>query len=97
MHISGNRDERVRAARMSSSSTARMRANTCLPGIHRCMGNRLANCRKILWEEILRRFRAHRGDGEPDAAYLGFRQLYRAAGGAAAPEPVNGPGFGGFC
>ena len=42
-------------------------------GIHRCVGNRLAELQlKILWEEILKRFPAIEVVGEPRRVFSSF-------------------------
>ena len=42
-------------------------------GIHRCLGNRLAEMQlKIVWEEILKRFREVEVVGEPRYLYSNF-------------------------
>ena len=46
-------------------------------GIHRCMGNRLAELQlRILWEEILRRFHSVEVVGEPRRVYSSFINGY---------------------
>ena len=57
-YLSGNRDEAaIEHADATSSSTARPRQHLSFGfGIHRCVGNRLAEMQlTILWEEILKR------------------------------------------
>jgi cytochrome P450 len=56
-YLSGNRDESVIENPMPSSSIARSRGSTSHgAGIHRCVGDRLADLQlRILWEEILAR------------------------------------------
>ena len=68
-YISGNRDERE-IDRPDEFLIDRPNARHHLSfgfGIHRCMGNRLAEMQlKILWEEILRRFSFIEMKGEPE-------------------------------
>ncbi|MCW8193610.1 cytochrome P450 [Proteobacteria bacterium 005FR1] len=46
-------------------------------GIHRCMGNRLAEMQlRILWEEILKRFHTVEVVGEPERTYSSFVKGY---------------------
>ncbi|MBT7540559.1 MAG: cytochrome P450, partial [Gammaproteobacteria bacterium] len=46
-------------------------------GIHRCMGNRLAELQlKILWEEILTRFEKIEIQAEPDRTFSSFVKGY---------------------
>ncbi len=69
------RQRRHRAAPTSSSSTARGRASTCSFGfgIHRCVGNRLAELQlKVLWQEILKRFAHIEVVGEPTRTKSNF-------------------------
>ena len=58
-YISGNRDETVHAeadAFIIDRQTARQHVSFGF-GIHRCMGNRLAEMQlRVLWEEIMQRF-----------------------------------------
>ena len=51
-------------------------------GIHRCVGNRLAEMQlRIIWEEILKRFSSIEVVGEPEARLLVLRaRLCRTAG-----------------
>ena len=47
-------------------------------GIHRCMGNRLAEMQlRILWEEIMRRFHAVEVVGEPERVHSNFVRGYK--------------------
>jgi diguanylate cyclase len=57
-YVSGNRDERRSSARRLHHRPRRPRQHLSFGfGIHRCVGNRLAEMQlKILWEEILKRF-----------------------------------------
>jgi len=46
-------------------------------GIHRCMGNRLAEMQlRILWEEIMQRFEFIEVTGEPERVYSSFVKGY---------------------
>ena len=46
-------------------------------GIHRCVGNRLAELQlKIIWEEILKRFKSIEVLGEPRRVYSSFVKGY---------------------
>jgi len=46
-------------------------------GIHRCMGNRLAEMQlRVLWEEILKRFEKVELVGEPERSYSNFVKGY---------------------
>jgi cytochrome P450 len=46
-------------------------------GIHRCMGNRLAEMQlRIVWEEILKRFDEVKVVGEPERTYSTFVKGY---------------------
>ena len=48
-------------------------------GIHRCMGNRLAEMQlRILWEEILQRFERIEVVGEPERVHSNFVMGYTA-------------------
>ena len=48
-------------------------------GIHRCMGNRLAEMQlRVLWEEILPRFRAIEVREEPERIYSSFVKGYNS-------------------
>lgn len=67
-YLSGNRDEdAIEHADRFIIDRARPRQHLAFGfGIHRCVGNRLAELQlKILWEEILRRFPAIEVAGEP--------------------------------
>ena len=67
-YVSGNRDER-HIENPNQFIIDRKRAREHLSfgfGIHRCMGNRLAEMQiKVLWEEILKRFSHVEVVGEP--------------------------------
>jgi cytochrome P450 len=71
-YISGNRDEEaIEQANAFIIDRARPRQHLSFGfGIHRCVGNRLAEMQlAILWEEILRRFPAIEVMGEPKRMY----------------------------
>jgi cytochrome P450 len=74
-YISGNRDEEV-IDRPDEFLIDRQRARHHLSfgfGIHRCMGNRLAEMQlRILWEEIMPRFRMVEVVGEPQRLLSSF-------------------------
>ena len=67
-YISGNRDDEVidRADEFLIDRPAARHHVSFGFGIHRCMGNRLAEMQlKILWEEIMKRFKFVEVVGEP--------------------------------
>jgi cytochrome P450 len=68
-YISGNRDPDV-IADPEAFRVERKNARHHLSfgfGIHRCLGNRLAEMQlRVLWEEILKRFPVIELDGEPE-------------------------------
>lgn len=74
-YISGNRDEEV-IDRANEFIIDRPKARQHLSfgfGIHRCMGNRLAEMQlRILWEEIMQRFSFVEVSGEPQRVYSSF-------------------------
>lgn len=74
-YISGNRDEEV-IERANEFIIDREKARQHLSfgfGIHRCMGNRLAEMQlRILWEEIMERFHLVEVVGEPQRVYSSF-------------------------
>ncbi len=74
-YISGNRDEEV-IANADQFIIDRPNARQHLSfgfGIHRCMGNRLAEMQlRILWEEIMQRFHFVEVVGEPERVYSSF-------------------------
>jgi len=80
-YISGNRDERA-FERPDEFIIDRPDARKHLAfgfGIHRCMGNRLAELQlKILWEEILRRFGRIEVVGAPERSVSSFVHGYTA-------------------
>ena len=74
-YISGNRDEEV-IDRADEFIIDRPKARHHMSfgfGVHRCMGNRLAEMQlKILWEEILNRFDRVEVTGEPVRVHSNF-------------------------
>ncbi len=74
-YISGNRDEEA-IERADEFLIDRPKARQHLSfgfGLHRCMGNRLAEMQlRILWEEILQRFHQVEVVGEPKRVYSSF-------------------------
>jgi cytochrome P450 len=78
-YLSGNRDEDA-IDRPDQFIIDRPRARQHLSfgfGIHRCIGNRLAELQlKIMWEEILRRFTHIEVVGEPQRIYSNFVHGY---------------------
>lgn len=78
-YISGNRDEEV-WERPDDLMIERSNARAHLAfgfGIHRCMGNRLAEMQlRIVWEEILRRFETIEVVGEPVRVRSNFVRGY---------------------
>jgi cytochrome P450 len=78
-YVSGNRDERV-IEDPDSYIIDRARPRTHLSfgfGIHRCVGNRLAELQlTIIWEEILRRFPSVELAGEPTRTHSVFVKGY---------------------
>ncbi|MBX3508498.1 MAG: cytochrome P450, partial [Parvibaculum sp.] len=71
-YLSGNRDEEV-IERADEFIIDRPKARHHLSfgfGIHRCMGNRVAELQlRIIWEEILKRFKMVEVVGEPQRTY----------------------------
>jgi cytochrome P450 len=87
-YISGNRDEdAIDNPNAFIIDRARPRQHLSFGfGIHRCVGNRLAELQlKILWEEILARFPAIEVVGEPQRVYSNFIRAIRSM-------PVRIPG-----
>jgi cytochrome P450 len=87
-YVSGNRDERV-FERPDEFDIHRENLRKHLSfgfGIHRCMGNRLAELQlHTLWEEILKRFERVEVVGEPEAHALRVREgLHETARGTAS-------------
>ena len=78
-YVSGNRDETV-IADPNAYIIDRERPRTHVSfgfGIHRCVGNRLAELQlKIVWEEILKRFPVIEVTGEPRRVYSTFVKGY---------------------
>ena len=78
-YVSGNRDEEV-ISEPNRYNIERERPRQHLSfgfGIHRCVGNRLAELQlKIIWEEILKRFPEVRVTGEPQRVYSSFVKGY---------------------
>jgi cytochrome P450 len=78
-YVSGNRDETV-IERPNDFWIERPRVRQHLSfgfGIHRCVGNRLAELQlKIIWEEILKRFPVIEVTGKPTHVYSSFVKGY---------------------
>ena len=78
-YISGNRDEEA-IERPNDFIIDRPRPRQHLSfgfGIHRCVGNRLAEMQlRIVWEEILKRFKKIEVMGEPERVYSNFVKGY---------------------
>ena len=78
-YVSGNRDEEV-IAEPNRYNIERERPRQHLSfgfGIHRCVGNRLAELQlRIIWEEILKRFPVVTVTGEPQRVYSSFVKGY---------------------
>ena len=78
-YVSGNRDEEV-IKRPNELIIDRDRPRTHLSfgfGIHRCVGNRLADMQlEILWEEIMKRFENIKVMGEPKRIHSSFVKGY---------------------
>ena len=78
-YVSGNRDEEV-IERPNDYWIDRPRVRQHLSfgfGIHRCVGNRLAELQlKIIWEEILKRFPRIDVVGPPKRVYSSFVHGY---------------------
>ena len=74
-YVSGNRDEEV-IENPNAYIIDRERPRQHMSfgfGIHRCVGNRLAELQlKILWEEILKRFETIEVVGEPKRVFSSF-------------------------
>jgi cytochrome P450 len=79
-YLSGNRDEEV-IAQPESYIIDRERSRQHISfgyGIHRCVGNRLAELQlQIIWEEIFKRFPRIEVTGEPERIYSTFVRGYR--------------------
>jgi cytochrome P450 len=78
-YVSGNRDEEV-IERPNDYDIERPNVRRHLSfgfGIHRCVGNRLAELQlKIIWEEILKRFSNIEVMGEPRRVFSSFVKGY---------------------
>jgi cytochrome P450 len=78
-YASGNRDEEA-INRANEFLIDREKARQHLSfgfGLHRCMGNRLAEMQlRVLWEEILQRFHSVELVGEPKRVYSSFVKGY---------------------
>jgi cytochrome P450 len=78
-YVSGNRDEDVFADAgklIIDRPNARQHVSFGF-GVHRCMGNRLAEMQlRILWEEIIKRFRQVEVVGEPERVCSNFVRGY---------------------
>ena len=78
-YVSGNRDEEV-IDNPNSFIIDRERPRNHLSfgfGIHRCVGNRLADMQlEILWEEIMKRFKNIKVLGEPERVNSSFVKGY---------------------
>jgi cytochrome P450 len=78
-YVSGNRDEaEIHDPNRYDIERARPRHHMSFGfGIHRCVGNRLAELQlKIIWEEILQRFPKIEVTGEPRRVYSSFVRGY---------------------
>lgn len=78
-YASGNRDEEeIERADEFIIDRSRPRRHLSFGfGLHRCMGNRLAEMQlRILWEEIMRRFSRIEVTGEPERVYSSFVKGY---------------------
>jgi cytochrome P450 len=80
-YVSGNRDDEV-IENPNAYIIDRERPRTHVSfgfGIHRCVGNRLAELQlKIIWEEILKRFPMIEMVGEPKRVYSTFVKGYES-------------------
>ena len=78
-YVSGNRDEEV-IDDPNNFIIDRKNARHHLAfgfGIHRCMGNRMAEMQlRIVWEEILKRFRLIELSGNVERTYSSFVKGY---------------------
>ena len=78
-YVSGNRDEEVidRANEFIIDRATPRHHLSFGYGIHRCMGNRLAEMQlRIVWEEILKRFETVEVVGEPVRVLSSFVKGY---------------------
>lgn len=80
-YMSGNRDERAIAHPdqfIIDRDNPRHHISFGF-GVHRCMGNRLAEMQlRVLWEEIMRRFRFVEVVGEPERVHSNFVRGYES-------------------
>ncbi|HEX4711216.1 cytochrome P450 [Phenylobacterium sp.] len=80
-YVSGNRDDEV-IDNPNAYIIDRERPRTHISfgfGIHRCVGNRLAELQlKVIWEEILKRFPVIEVTGEPKRVYSSFVKGYES-------------------
>jgi cytochrome P450 len=79
-YISGNRDEDViETPDQYIIDRARPRQHISFGyGIHRCVGNRLAELQlQVIWEEIMKRFPVIEVTGQPERVYSTFVRGYR--------------------
>jgi cytochrome P450 len=80
-YVSGNRDEEM-IENPDAFIIDRPKARQHLSfgfGIHRCVGNRLAELQlKIIWEEILKRFPKIEVTGQPKRVYSSFVKGYES-------------------
>ena len=78
-YVSGNRDEEV-IERPNEFWIERPRVRQHLSfgfGIHRCVGNRLAELQlRVIWEEIMKRFPTIEVTSEPKRIYSSFVKGY---------------------
>ena len=80
-YISGNRDEdSIERADEFIIDRARPRQHMSFGfGIHRCVGNRLAELQlKIMWEEAMKRYPNIEVVGEPERVYSNFVHGYKS-------------------
>jgi cytochrome P450 len=78
-YVSGNRDEEaIETPNAFIIDRAQPRRHLSFGfGIHRCVGNRLAEMQlRIVWEEILKRFKTIEVMGEPERIYSSFVKGY---------------------
>ena len=81
-YVSGNRDDRRRSRTPTRFIIDRERPRQHLSfgfGIHRCVGNRLAELQlRIVWEEILKRWTHVEVMGEPKRVRSSFVKGYES-------------------
>ena len=78
-YVSGNRDEsKIQDPNRYWIERPDVRRHLSFGfGIHRCVGNRLAELQlKVIWEEILKRFAHVEGTGEPARVLSSFVRGY---------------------